>query len=68
MLAAVRSAERLRNTPVVVWSASEWSGDVRRSFELGAQLHLVKGPGLHELFACAGAAASLARGCAARRV
>ena len=63
VLSAIRSDVRLRDIPVVVWSASPEGSDVRRSYELGARLFISKGSGLAELYGCAAAVASLVEKC-----
>lgn len=59
VLAALRLDPRWRDIPVVIWTSSDRPQDVRRAYEIGAHLFLSKGADLHEVFACAGAIATL---------
>jgi CheY-like chemotaxis protein len=60
VLEAVRASDQpaARRTPVVVLTTSNASGDVRRSYELGARSHIVKPLEIDEFFS---AVATLAR-------
>jgi CheY-like chemotaxis protein len=49
VLAWIRSHETFKTLPVVIFTASNQEGDIRRAYELGANSYLVKPVGIHTL-------------------
>lgn len=45
----IRSNETFKTLPVVVFTASNQEGDIRRAYEIGANSYLVKPVGIHTL-------------------
>ncbi|HZV35839.1 MAG TPA: response regulator [Verrucomicrobiae bacterium] len=45
----IRANEQLKTLPVVIFTASNQEGDIRRAYELGANSYLVKPVGIHTL-------------------
>jgi two-component system, chemotaxis family, response regulator Rcp1 len=51
VLAAMRAGPQLRSIPVIIFSTSQLSSDIIRSYELGANCYVCKPGNLQEFFA-----------------
>jgi CheY-like chemotaxis protein len=49
VLAWARSQVKFKSLPILVFTASNQEGDIRRAYELGANSYLVKPVGIHTL-------------------